>query len=372
MKPRAIILSALCLLSLSAYTQNSELAFNYTENHEIDQDAMTWELSYDFMKTETGTRQGTCILPVNPCYDLIIQGTNTGCGTTVDYPNFWPDCPEISMQCIPPSGSFFLPGTTTVVCMGTTTTSNVSCTFDVYVVGENQPPTILCPSDITLNNNSGTCGAALTWADPLAIDNCGIQFVTCSPPSGSTFPLGTSVVTCMTRDVYNNMATCTFNVTVVDDDPPLLICPNDVITSAAPGACDAVVTWAGPLAMDNCSNVTTFCDIPSGSSFPIGTTLVTCVGVDAASNAWTCQFSVEVIGECSENCPQDILLNNTVTTGLYHAENKVSTMNTTTGTNTMFKAGNLIELLNNFSAPGNTDFSAEIEDCIPNVGVGNN
>jgi len=69
------------------------------------------------------------------------------------------------------------------------------------------------------------------------------------------------------------------------------------------------------------------------------------------------------------NCPQDILLSNTTVMGLHQAQNSVTAINVTTGTNTTFKAGNIIQLFNGFTAPANEDFSGEIEDCITNFGT---
>src|SRR5205823_4026469 len=45
------------------------------------------------------------------------------------------------------------------------------------------------------------------------------------PPSGSSFPLGTSTVTCTARDASGNTSTGTFTVTVVDTTPPVITVP---------------------------------------------------------------------------------------------------------------------------------------------------
>jgi len=61
-----------------------------------------------------------------------------------------------------------------------------------------------------------TCpgGAKATYA-PVASDNCpGVTFA-CSPASGSTFPVGTTTVTCTATDTSNNTAQCSFTVTVL-------------------------------------------------------------------------------------------------------------------------------------------------------------
>jgi HYR domain len=42
----------------------------------------------------------------------------------------------------------------------------------------------------------------------------GVQSLTCNPPSGSIFPVGTTTVTCTATDASGNTAQYTFNVTV--------------------------------------------------------------------------------------------------------------------------------------------------------------
>ena len=67
-------------------------------------------------------------------------------------------------------------------------------------------------------------GAVATFATS-ATDNCGsVGTITCTPPSGSTFPLGTRLDTCTVNDGRGNTASCSFNVTVALGDNPVC-CP---------------------------------------------------------------------------------------------------------------------------------------------------
>src|SRR6266513_2179418 len=62
-----------------------------------------------------------------------------------------------------------------------------------------------------------------------------------------------------------------------------------------PNECGAVVRFAPPLVTDACSAVTNVsCDPPSGSFFPVGTTLVQCSASDSAGNTATCRFLVRI------------------------------------------------------------------------------
>ncbi len=75
------------------------------------------------------------------------------------------------------------------------------------------PPVITVPSDITKEATSSS-GAKVEF-DVSATDEVdGKVDVSCTPKSGSTFPLGTTVVSCTATDDSGNTATATFNVLV--------------------------------------------------------------------------------------------------------------------------------------------------------------
>jgi phage baseplate assembly protein gpV len=82
-------------------------------------------------------------------------------------------------------------------------------------VRDTTPPTINnVPADIT-TTATGPDGAVVTYDSPTAQDAVsGNVPVTCSPASGSKFPIGTTTVTCTATDAANNTATATFKVTV--------------------------------------------------------------------------------------------------------------------------------------------------------------
>jgi hypothetical protein len=75
------------------------------------------------------------------------------------------------------------------------------------------PPIITCPDSIVANATSPT-GAVVSFPAPEASDNCSLASVTCTPPSGSTFAIGTTAVTCRAVDGSANTNTCTFSVRV--------------------------------------------------------------------------------------------------------------------------------------------------------------
>ncbi|HKS42191.1 MAG TPA: HYR domain-containing protein [Blastocatellia bacterium] len=75
------------------------------------------------------------------------------------------------------------------------------------------PCTLTCPADITQPNGPGQCGAVVTYPAPTTSGTCGT--VSCSPPSGSFFPIGTTTVTC----TATAGGSCSFSVTVTGTCP---------------------------------------------------------------------------------------------------------------------------------------------------------
>jgi hypothetical protein len=73
---------------------------------------------------------------------------------------------------------------------------------------------IACPDDAEIGTDAGRCDAVFTYN----ISSTGIcGTMTGSPASGSIFPLGTTTVTISSE---TGIGTCSFDVTVVDDDAP--------------------------------------------------------------------------------------------------------------------------------------------------------
>jgi uncharacterized repeat protein (TIGR01451 family) len=157
-----------------------------------------------------------------------------------------------------------------------------------------QPPVITCPADLVVSNDPGQCEAQVTFAVLAVDDHDGTVPVVSTPPSGSVFPLGTTVVTNTATDASGNIATCTFTVTMVDGEPPVIGCPSDLLLPNDPGVCGAVVSFTVS-ATDNCS-VPAVTSVPASDSvFPTGTTVVNSVATDAAGNASVCTFRVTVV-----------------------------------------------------------------------------
>jgi hypothetical protein len=152
------------------------------------------------------------------------------------------------------------------------------------------PCHLTCPGNITHPTAPGTCASHITYRLESS-GACGE--VVCTPPSGSTFPKGTTTVNCSGA---GGAVTCSFNVTIQDHERPTITCPPDK-TILTDKVCKHTrkVVYFRPDAHDNCPGVTSTCVKSSGSIFK-GVSTVTCSARDTSGNTseHPCHFKVSV------------------------------------------------------------------------------
>jgi hypothetical protein len=88
---------------------------------------------------------------------------------------------------------------------------------DIIADIQELPPRVLdvvCSNDIAVFNDPNQLGAIVIFDDPAVSNSCGDITISCSPPSDSFFPLGTTTATCTATDENGNTGSCSFNVTV--------------------------------------------------------------------------------------------------------------------------------------------------------------
>ena len=173
--------------------------------------------------------------------------------------------------------------------------SGMTTTFDF------DPCVLMCPANITQPNDLNQCGAVVNYSPTTNGGACGT--VSCSTASGSFFPVGTTTVTCKSNGGAGPEM-CSFTITVVDTQPPIVTCPSNITTTLA--ASCPIATNTGPInftatASDNCPGVTVVCIPSSGSVFPVGLTTVTCTATDASGNSATCSFTVSAFSFCLQD-----------------------------------------------------------------------
>ncbi len=239
------------------------------------------------------------------CFDVQFTNTSTGVPPLTYAWDF--DCDGIVESTLQdPLWTF--PKGIHLVCLTLTDGTGSSCTtMQTIMVNDTIAPIFNCPSNITIPTDPGLCTAMYT--PPIsATDDCDSTLtITCTYTGATTgtgpitiFNKGVTTVTCVTEDDCGNIATCTFDITVVDNEPPQIVCPAAISTSVPACAAGSVVTFNPPTFTDNCPMTTYTCSHQSGDFFPCGTTMVTCTATDMSGNMTSCSFPVTVDCSCGE------------------------------------------------------------------------
>lgn len=90
--------------------------------------------------------------------------------------------------------------------------------LEVYKI-DKTAPVVSVPSDITTKSTSSS-GAVVTYVATAHDDIDGDIIPTCSPPSGSTFAIGKTIVNCKAIDNAGNTGTASFNILVEESPKP--------------------------------------------------------------------------------------------------------------------------------------------------------
>ncbi|MCA1703338.1 MAG: HYR domain-containing protein, partial [Actinobacteria bacterium] len=167
-------------------------------------------------------------------------------------------------------------------------------------------------------------GATVNY-DVSAHDNRdGSPKLSCQPPSGSIFKIGTTTVKCSAQDAAGNSSEASFTVTVTSGRPlqtrPELVAPDptettppradqtrpelivpDPMEQQATSRDGAMVEYKVSARDDRDGPLRPSCQPPSGSIFRIGTTNVGCSAQDAAGNTAKRSFTVTIIDPARTN-----------------------------------------------------------------------
>lgn len=143
-------------------------------------------------------------------------------------------------------------------------------------------PSIQCPGDLQVPCDNSS-GAVVHYPRPIATDNCdGPILAVCEPPSGSRFPIGTTIVRCTAKDSCGNSAECKFLVTVnggCQPEPCRFIGGTNLVTECVPGG--ARIYYDPPVLVGDCGKTARIeCDIASGAIVPVGSGDIYCRALD--------------------------------------------------------------------------------------------
>jgi hypothetical protein len=204
-----------------------------------------------------------------------------------------PEGSAVTVSCTPPPGSEFPLGGTPIDCTATDASGNVATATFSIVVKDTTPPALHTPTGLAAEATSAD-GAVVAFDVTAADVVDGDVGATCSTPSGSTFPLGSTLVTCTASDAHGNEGVGRFEVVVKDATPPALTLPDTIVAEATSGD-GAAVSYAASATDVVDGPVGTTCSSPSGATFALGATTVQCSATDAAGNTGTGSFEVHVL-----------------------------------------------------------------------------
>ena len=196
-------------------------------------------------------------------------------------------------------------------------------TANITVLGQTIAVTQAAPPTAGASTASVNTGATVTLTLPFASpDTSGntvtVQSISASsgapftlgtvsgntvPVTGSLSAAGTGTINFTVTDGFGGTASGTVTVTVIDNIlPTFTSVPGSMTVEAPSGATGAIVNYTAPTATDNIGVTSLTENNPSGSTFPIGQTLVTCTASDAVGNTVTASFTVTVLsGDAAVN-----------------------------------------------------------------------
>ena len=273
---------------VSIVNDNPDLIFNLGEN------LLTWTATDSASNTNTFTQKIT-VIDQEPPVLIIPNHINAGsCSVTLGMATATDNCDLLTPSNNAPA--VFPLGETAVVWQVTDASGNTVSATQLVTVSDTTAPLISAPSNVNISTDTDSCEAtAVDLGIPVTSDNCTVASVLNNAPA--SFPIGITSVTWTVLDTAGNSASVIQTVTVIDDIPPTLIAPPDVVSDSC------AIVLGLPTLTDNCT-FTYSNDAPE--SFSTGITVVTWTASDSFGNTVTATQNVSF----SDNTLPTILIQN--------------------------------------------------------------
>jgi hypothetical protein len=206
-------------------------------------------------------------------------------------------------------------GANNVTLTVTDNAGKVSTCTSVVTVEDNLPPVVLCPGNVNVFTDAGICGAVVNYLTPVGADNCSgsITTQTTGFASGSVFPVGATTNTFLVTDGSGLTSTCSFTITVTDNEDPIITLPAPPVINAN-ATCQASIPAIAATFSDNCTALGSLIitQLPvAGTLVGPGITTVTITATDGVGNSSSTTIDVTVIDVTKPIivAPADITLN---------------------------------------------------------------
>ena len=310
-----IPIDANCSGTLGDYTSNITVSDNCTTTAalSITQSPVTGTaISENTQVIMTVTDQagniGTCNFfaiveddqdPTITCPNSVDIAINSSCaytipdlGTQVSGTDNCSSFAEMTLNQNPAAGTLET-GLTAVLFTLTDLNGNQNTCVTLLIPEDTETPDVTCPSPAPVNNGAN-CDFILPnyGTQTLVLDNCGNFTIEQTPAPGTTIQTGITTIDILVTDVAGNLATCSFDLSVLENVQPTITCPGTI------SSCDPEIIYLDPVFNDNCEAVLTQTDntgFSSGSTFPVGSTILQYTVTDLSGNTASCSFVVEVL-----------------------------------------------------------------------------
>jgi hypothetical protein len=191
-----------------------------------------------------------------------------------------------------------------------------SCTH-VVTLKDVTPPTLTCPTNVTVAANASCQGTIGSYSPTSLSDNCNPSPAVTQSPASSTVLTGhntAQTVTLTANDGNGNTSTCTLTVTLKDVTPPSITCPANATVNANASCQGTVGSYSAATLSDNCNPTPTVTQSPASSTVLTGhntAQTVTLTANDGNGNTSTCTLTVTLkdVTPPSITCPANITIN---------------------------------------------------------------
>jgi hypothetical protein len=234
---------------------------------------------------------------IQNCSNQVVECTaSTPAGGAVSFqePTAYGNCPNLTISCVPTNGSVLPLGTNVIVYTASDCSGNTNqCTFDV-IVQDTMPPTISCPSNVTVTCSQST--------DP-SITGTATATDTCDPNPVVTFTDAAGPVSCTgipginrtwkATDASGNSSTCVQSITYTNTTAPTITVPTGSNLGCNPATppTDASIT-ALVTATDTCGVPTVNVSHVDTTTGCVVTRTFTVTATDGCGNASAAQTVV--------------------------------------------------------------------------------
>ena len=154
------------------------------------------------------------------CFTNLTLATLSNCQarmpdlTTTNYILATDNCSSVTVTQSVATNTLLALGTNPVVLAAFDTAGNVVYRTNAIIVTDQTPPLLICPAPLFVSADTGQFSRSNVTFAPTASDNCALASVSCVPPSGATFPVGTTPVNCTATDASGLTTICEFDITV--------------------------------------------------------------------------------------------------------------------------------------------------------------